>query len=45
MKVKIEVEMDTNDCSDIQLIEELIEIISELKEAVYESNDGQVPNT
>jgi hypothetical protein len=33
MKVKIEVEMDTNDNGDCQLIEELIEIVNELKES------------
>lgn len=30
MKIKIEVEMDTNDNGDCQLIEELIEIVNEL---------------
>ena len=33
MKVKIEVEMDTNDNGDCQLIEELIEIVNELKQS------------
>ena len=32
MKVKIEVELDTNDTGDVQLIEEFIEIVTELKE-------------
>jgi hypothetical protein len=33
MKVKIELEVDTNDNGDCQLIEELIEIANRLKES------------
>ena len=34
MIVKIEVELDTNDTGDVQIIEEFIEIVTELKETL-----------
>tara|TARA_R110002153_G_scaffold798_14_gene3836 strand:- start:62 stop:175 length:114 start_codon:yes stop_codon:yes gene_type:complete len=34
MIVKIEVELNTNDTGDVQLIEEFIEIVTELKETL-----------
>jgi hypothetical protein len=39
MLLKFEIEIDTNDAGDMQSIEELIEILSKLKEARDESQD------
>lgn len=38
MKIKLEVEIDTNDCDDRQAIEDLIEIIEELKGYMHIAN-------
>jgi hypothetical protein len=38
MKIKFEIEIDTNDCGDMQSVEELIEIIEELKSYMYIDN-------
>ena len=39
MKIKIEIEIDTENEQDLSAIEEVIEKITELKEIMYESTD------
>ena len=39
MKIKLEIEIDTENEQDLNTIEEVIEKITELKEIMYESTD------
>ena len=39
MKIKLEIEIDTDNEQDLNTIEEVIEKITELKELMYESTD------
>ena len=39
MKIKLEIEIDTENEQDLNTIEEVIEKITELKELMYESTD------